>query len=405
MRLIRRLPPRRPTRIPAGRDVGASAPGRTLPTPTGLEPGCTRQRSLVRGVVLAVWLALTLPAAPVLACPVCTGGLPERSLAQQLADAERAVLANPTPGAPSRFTVVAAVMGESAVGEAIVAPTPAQETVDIESGKPALLVRDPTRAAWTNLGSIGTEHQALLRRIAALPPIATLSEAERRERVAFFYPYLEHAEPLLAQAAYHEIARAPYGTMRSLRPKLDTTRLWTWVDDPQRAGRYPLYYLLIGVAGNASDGARIEERIARRGIGAQTLAAMLVADLELRGESRVEHVERAYILDRDRTLGETQAALLALSVHGNEGAPISRARVIQAYRLMIEHRAPLAGFVAPDLAAWEYWDVVPDFVALLRAGKLHPASRFAIVNYLRASPRPEAQAALRELLDAPVMRR
>jgi hypothetical protein len=71
--------------------------------------------------------------------------------------------------------------------------------------------------------------------------------------------------------------------------------------------------------------------------------------------------------------------------------------VIQAYRLVIEHRPRLAGFVAPTLAHWGYWDAGPDFLAILRSGTLHPAARFGIVNYLKASPRPEAQVGLREV--------
>jgi hypothetical protein len=219
------------------------------------------------------------------------------------------------------------------------------------------------------------------------------------ERLQFFHRYLEHTEPLLASAAHEEIARAPYAAMKSLKPALDRSRLWAWVDDGRRVDRHALYYLLIGLAGHPSDSQRIQERIeaAWKTSRVQTLAAMLVADLELGGEPRVGYIEKAYILDPHRTLGEIESALLALSVHGNESSPIARARVVRAYRLMIEHRAPLAGFVAADLAAWEYWDAGLDLLAILRSGKLHPAARFAIVNYLKASPRPEAQAGLREI--------
>jgi len=65
---------------------------------------------------------------------------------------------------------------------------------------------------------------------------------------------------------------------------------------------------------------------------------------------------------------------------------VSRERVIGAYRLLVHERAPLAAYVAPDLAAWKYWGMVPEYTALLKSDTLHYSSRVAIVSYLRASP-------------------
>jgi hypothetical protein len=48
---------------------------------------------------------------------------------------------------------------------------------------------------------------------------------------------------------------------------------------------------------------------------------------------------------------------------------------------------PLAGLVAQDLAAWQYWDAVPEYVALMNSGvRQHYASRVAILAYLKRSP-------------------
>jgi hypothetical protein len=47
--------------------------------------------------------------------------------------------------------------------------------------------------------------------------------------------------------------------------------------------------------------------------------------------------------------------LLALSVHGGANGAVPRERVIQAYGLFIRERKPMAGFVALELADWEYW--------------------------------------------------
>jgi hypothetical protein len=129
---------------------------------------------------------------------------------------------------------------------------------------------------------------------------------------------------------------------------------------------------------------------------------MLAADLELRGPSRVGWIEQAYFADRTRTLPEIEAALLALGVHGGANAAVPRDRVIAAYRFFIRERKAMAGFVAQQLADWEYWDVTAEYVALLESDAVKdPASHFAVVNYLHRSPRAAAKAALQSIADKP----
>jgi hypothetical protein len=103
---------------------------------------------------------------------------------------------------------------------------------------------------------------------------------------------------------------------------------------------------------------------------------MLAADLELRGASRVTWIEKKYFFDHKRTLPEVEAALLALSVQAKQNAAVPRDRVIRAYRVFIGNSKPIAGFVAPYLAQWNYWNLVPEYMALLKSGPpQHPASR------------------------------
>jgi hypothetical protein len=192
--------------------------------------------------------------------------------------------------------------------------------------------------------------------------------------------------------------------MRSLKARLDATTLVRWIDDAKRTARRSTYTLLLGIAGGPGDAARLEQRLdaARQSHDATNVAAMLAADLELRGPSRVGWIEKMYFADRDRTLPEIEAALLALSVHGGANGAIPRERVVGSYRRFMQERKPMAGFVAQDLADWEAWDATGDYVALLKSDALKdPASHFAVVSYLHRSPRTEAKAALRVLVDQP----
>jgi hypothetical protein len=80
---------------------------------------------------------------------------------------------------------------------------------------------------------------------------------------------------------------------------------------------------------------------------------------------------------------------------GTANAAVPRDRVIEAYRLFIRERKPMAGFVAQQLADWEHWDATAEYVALLKSDAVKdPASHFAVVNYLHRSPHDAAKAAL-----------
>jgi hypothetical protein len=44
----------------------------------------------------------------------------------------------------------------------------------------------------------------------------------------------------------------------------------------------------------------------------------------------------------------------------------------------------MSGFVAPQLADWDCWDVTEEYTALLKSKAIKdPASEFAVVNYLQ----------------------
>jgi len=331
------------------------------------------------------------------ACPLCLGGF-QQTRSQQLVTARQAVLAVPTADA-SRFRVVDVLKGqrpdsgtiEGGYPRSAAFPDPAAAA----SRKPRLLVRDDPFPTWVILGAIDTEHSAWLRRLAAGPPAAERTAEAWQARVALAVPYLEHRDPLAAELAHAELAAAPYAAMRTAKPRIDAAAVRRWLADPERSTRQPLYLLLLGFAGNGDDAAALERRLeaAWKAGDATNLGAMLAADLELRGPVRMPWVEKRYLRDRARSEPEIKAVLLALSVHGNASGTLPRERVIQAYRTFMKARPDIAGYVAQDLAGWQYWDAVPEYLALMKSGaRQQYPSRLAIVAYLRQSPVAEARA-------------
>ena len=344
------------------------------------------------------------------ACAICLSAV-SVSTGQKLDAADEAALATPVSGG-ARFRITEAVKGDPPLGTIVEASADHAESFPAGAGKLSLLARNAMSGRWTNFGALSAENAAWLRDLlktndgeAKAPPRAwpiaspaqTVPDSTNwSKRIGLIAPYLESDDPLVAEIAFGELSRAPYAAMRTLKPALDPDRIRRWVQDPALSKRHDAYLLLLGIAGGGADAAMLEQRLgaARAAQDATHVAALLAADLELRGPSRVAWIEEIYLLDRKRSLPEIDAALLALNVHGTTGGLVPRQRVVDAYRHFIRERKPMAGFVAAYLSDWKAWDAVPDYVEVLRSNAVKdPAGQFAIVAYLRDSPEAEAQSA------------
>jgi len=334
--------------------------------------------------------ALLWASAEAVACPICLGaGQPSK--AQELVTAPDVVLAVPTRDA-SRFRVTQVIKGKRPPGGTIEGgyprSGPVPGTAAPRSGKLLLLVNDEQLPTWEVLGAIDAGHSGWLRKVAAGRRAADVSVEEWRARVALVVPYLENPEPLVAEIAYAELTAAPYGALQAAKSRLSASAVRRWLTDPDLAARQPPYLLLLGFVGNAQDAAGLEQRLdaAWTSGDATNLASMLAADLELRGDARMRWVDDRYLRDPKRSTREMEAVILALGAHGQANGTISRERVIRSYRMFIRERKDLAGLVAPDFAAWNYWGAAPEYAALMKSDvRQHGPSRFAIAVYLRQS--------------------
>lgn len=345
-----------------------------------------------------------------LACAICLSAV-SVTTGQKLDAADQVDLATPVSNG-DRFRIAQAVKGDAPLGVIVEASSDHAESFPAGAGKLSLLARNGMSGRWTNFGAIGAENAAWLRELlktndgqAKAPPRvwplvspvqAVPDSTNWSTRIALIETHLESDDPLVAEIAFGELSRAPYEATRMLKPTLDPNKIRHWVHDPALSKRRDAYLLLLGVAGGGEDAAMLEQRLgaARAAQDATNVAAMLAADLELRGPSRVAWIEDNYLLDRSRSLPEIDAALLALNVHGAAGVVVPRQRVVDAYRRFIRERKPMAGFVATYLSDWKAWDAVPDYVEVLRSNAVKdPAGQFAIVVYLRESPGAKGRSA------------
>src|SRR5262249_30963085 len=199
-------------------------------------------------------------------------------------------------------------------------------TEAMQSKKPLLLIRDHDWGQWVNFGAVNANQADLLRRLSATKRTIDLTDAEWCEHVAYFLPYLQDPEPMVAEIAFNEFVSAPYGALRSIKSQLDVAAIRLWLNDPKLVNRQPVYLLLLGIAGTGQDARWIEQRMeaARKSHDATNLTALIGADLELRGTVGVEQTEKLYLLDSGRTKPEIKAALVALKVHGDTDSVASR---------------------------------------------------------------------------------
>jgi hypothetical protein len=366
---------------------------------------------LIAGVCAAIAWAFVVAAPLVHACPICSGNLPTLTLLQHLINSDRAVIARSLGGRD--FEVIEPIKplpALPAVGaRAAAADKPGSKLRDLRfipgedipraSGGSYLLLRQALGGGWMNAGPVPAGAANDVRRLVGAKRSSDMTLADWRSRVVMLAPMLEHPVQVLAITTYAEIARAPYDAMRSTRGHVRPSDLRVWLADPGRATRRPLYWLLYGInagPGEAREIAGRVDRLAAKG-GLEDLASLLAADLEAGGAARRAVLRRTYLEQSKRSIPELQEAILAFTVHADAGDAALRRETAETFgRLVRKHRA-LGGLVAADLARWQYWDAVPDYIALLRSRVLNPALRQPVLDYLTASGRPDALAAVAEI--------
>lgn len=352
-----------------------------------------------RVAAAALALAAFATAGPAAACAICLSAV-AATAAEQIDAADRAALVVPEG---SGFRVTAVLKGAGANGELLpvdaFVPTPPAPA----PGLALLVVHNSFAGTWKTLGAARPENADWLRRLAGGPPLdsdddhAVVAGLGLDARLALAVPRLEDADPIVAELAHDQIARAPYGALGEIAGTLDPAALRVHLASPNAGARRGSYLLLLGIAGGVEDATTIEAQLdatLRHG-DATDLAALLAADLELRGPDRLAWLEATYLADRSRSLPEVEAALTALSVQGEADATVPRASVVEVFRRFIRARPAMAGFVVPELTHWQAWEASGDYAALIEAGAVtDPAEEFAILSYLQRSPDPAAKAAL-----------
>jgi len=226
------------------------------------------------------------------------------------------------------------------------------------------------------------------------------------ERLAYFAPFLEHRELLLADDAYLEFGHASYNEVAQVADKLSSDSLRAWLRDlnvsPERKGFYGLALGLVGDDDQrAANAVFLRNEILRPANDFRAgFDGLLGGYLMAAGLPALDLIERTFLADPNAAEGDVRHAITALRFYHQYGHEIPAERLRQALRRLLG-RPEFAAMVIVDLARWQDWEALTMVSGLFRKPEFaEPATDQAVVGYLLTAPGEqgaEALAGLRQL--------
>jgi hypothetical protein len=331
------------------------------------------------------------------ACPFCTALSP--TLCQQRDGASVTALGEletAAAGGPATVKLHHVLTGQSVLGSQSQLILP----LDLAADRGTLLLlfgkgADAAHLDWHAVLVDETSYSYLAR----APRGAVAAE----ERLAYFAPYLEHPNKLIAEDAYLEFGHAPLDQVTTAVAHLSMPKIRSWLTSLNVPGsRKGFYGLVLGLA----DGP------AERTENAKLLHELIVAPeddfragfdgilggyLLLEPERGLALIESRYLANPHSAVGDVRHAQAALRFYHEHGRQITPQRLSAAVRHLLS-RPEFAESAIVDLARWQDWDALPQISSLYtQASFADAAVRRAIVGYLLACPQSDAAAALETL--------
>ncbi|HWB10943.1 MAG TPA: hypothetical protein VG826_17075 [Pirellulales bacterium] len=339
-----------------------------------------------------------------MACPFCTA--PRPTLAQQIERADMALMGDvvAADGSTWKLRVQQSVKpGEEAAGRLIEI---ANRSTDGNPTPGELLLATATKrdkpsaeVSW----SIVVLNEASFAYVARSP---TTRDATAK-RLSYFLPFLEHADPVIAEDAYLEFAHAPLDEIGKLADRLPVDRLRDWLADadlpPERKG---LYGLLLGLSASAQGRADIADDFwgwitAPASDFRSGFDGVLGGYLWMGRQEALARLEDRYLGDPPGAFGDLRHLQTAMRVYHDYGRDVALEEFMRGYRRFLDHPA-VAALAVADLSRWQDWQSVDRVASIFgQPGYDDPVTDRAIIGYLLACPLPEARrrvVRLRKLL-------
>lgn len=268
-------------------------------------------------------------------------------------------------------------------------------TVDFErQGSPgdALFLTGKVNQEFTQWGAPLPVTEESFAYIRALPS----PEKPAAERLRFFLKFLEFHEPLIANDAFSEFARAKYADVVAMQNDLPREKVRKWLKsaetDPVRKG---FYALLLGLCGEPADAEWLWSQFEKRP-GPNELRisvdGMMGGYLLLTGEAGFQRLVQAKLLPENAADSDVYAVINGLRFLW-EYAPhcVSHEHVSIAMQIVLQ-RPKFAELAVVDLSRWKAWDATEEVLGWMgRVPFDEPATQVKLVQFARECVR-DAQA-------------
>jgi hypothetical protein len=350
-------------------------------------------------LILCVAVLLAAIGSPARACPFCTALKP--TLCERRESAAIAALAEfvSADGETKAFRVHQALVGK----QQLAGRNELRIAVEWsgKSGALALLFAEgDAKSAFDRLewSAVGVNETSFAY-VARAPSLRT----KAAERLAYFIPFLQHADALIADDVYQEFGHAALADVAGIADRLPFDKLRRWLLDreiPQE--RKGFFGVALGLATTDAD----------RRANLATLESVMDADesdfragfdgvlggyLLLGGEQGLAEVARRYFADAKAAEGDTRHAVSAVRFFYEHDRAIDRERFREALRPLLD-RPAFAAAAAIDLARWKDWASLAAVARLYDATDYpQPSTREAVVAFLVACPEDSAVKSLAEI--------
>ena len=334
-------------------------------------------------------MVTALASIPVAACPFCSA--PSMTMAEQLAQADAAVLVKWIGGTPAKVSDAGSTEFE------VVEVVNQQAAGKLQKGSKLSLIRYRSGKAgdlFLLLGTVGVgsvEWGSPLEVTQAGYDYMKNSpkpDVPATKRLAYFLKHLENPDHMIGDDAFGEFANASYADVVQLKKEMPREKLRTWLtSNTVSPGRIGLYGMMLGLCGNDDDAQFMERKITetteefRLGI-----EGVMGGYLLLKGEQGLALLDEKKLRDTKAPFSETYAAMQALRFMWQYGDNrIEPDRLRESMRILLE-RPELADLVIADLARMKDWSVQDRLIELYEVDAYNiPSIKRAIVRFTLAA--------------------
>lgn len=285
------------------------------------------------------------------------------------------------------------------------------DITDLRESKPLFSEeRDSTEINWTATETLTWDGYEYLRHLPS--PLAESPDGLPSERLAYFLPFLEHPDDVVAEDAYDELNRAEFADLIPLADRLPREKLAKWMINSEDSGlfRRRLYGIMLGLCGQREDAALLR-KIAltvpseddEDGVELIGIEGAIIGFLMLTGERGLADLTDN-VLTRHAASPDSVFHLLdALRFLFHESPETIPADTLRTTLRRTLDRQDSAGTAIEYLSELDDWGSQERVIGLIDAcGYESDEIRLAIVRYLQASAGNIADPALRPIAERAV---